>query len=118
MRTFSSSGVTWLGVLCALAGPGLITSGAYSATALAERALWLGAFVAMTGAIAIAAVRGERLSWCELGFRNTSWRSVVWAAGLAAFSIFIYGPLTYAALSHLRLAGFERGISNVNSLPR
>lgn len=112
---------TLIGLALALAGPGAIAALsealATNPETLAPRALALALFAAVLIAIATIAVFGERLRWRDLGFRRSGFTSPLWAAPVALFFIFLFGPAAFAALAALGIGGFELGLDRFAQLP-
>ncbi|MEM6734215.1 MAG: hypothetical protein AAF658_21810, partial [Myxococcota bacterium] len=81
----------YLGVPLALFGPGAVALLSVHLNAnspsLSNYAIALGVFVALLGCTIVIATKGERLGWRDIGFRHSSWRSVLWALPLAAFFV-------------------------------
>lgn len=113
---------TLLALFLALAGPLLVAMFsnqiATSPEALTPRAFSLLLFVLMLLAIVVIATKRECLLLKDLGFRRSSWRSLIWAAPIIAFFVFIFGPVAYAALDVLNLGSFDAGRQMLETLPR
>lgn len=114
--------LNWLGLALALAGPGVIalqsrpTSG--QALSVRNEVLWLAAFVLLVAAVVIIAFVGQNLTWDQIGFARTSWRSAPLGIVLALFFIFVFGPCANKALMKSSFAEFEAGQRAFASLPR
>jgi membrane protease YdiL (CAAX protease family) len=113
--------LTALGIIVSLLGPtalAVLSNGLPSTVdSLAVRAIGLLAFVGLVGCVAVIAVKGERLTWSDVGFGHTTWTSFVWAAGLACFFVFVFGPLAHASLVRLGVDSFNTGLAKISSLP-
>jgi len=113
--------LTALGIILALRGPAalsvLSTKIPSSFESLAVRAIELLAFVGLVGRVAAIAVKGERLTWSDVGFGCAAWTSFVWAAGLACFFVFVFGPLVPASLARLGVGSYNTGLAKMSLLP-
>jgi len=113
--------LTVLGIALSLFGPGAVALLAVRYLGprqpLAIRSLGLAAFVALVAGVAAIAVRGERLSGSDVGFGRVTWASVGWAAGLACFFMFVFGPLALLLLARLALGSFDSGMATLTGLP-
>jgi membrane protease YdiL (CAAX protease family) len=112
---------TTLGIFLSLLGPAVlaVVSNRSSSTpsSLGIRASELVAFVVLVGCVVAIAKKGERLTWSDVGFGHTSWLSFAWAAGLAGFFIFVFGPLASAALTRLGVGSYDTGLAKETALP-
>ncbi len=113
---------TLVALFLAMAGPLLVAMFsnqiATSPETLAPRAFSLLLFVLMLVAIVAIGTKRERLLLKDLGFRRSSWRSLIWAAPIVAFFVFVFGPTAYAALDALNLGSFDAGRQILETLPR
>jgi uncharacterized protein len=84
---------------------------------LAIRAIGLLAFLGLVGCVAVIALKGQQLTWSDVGCGHVAWTSFVWAAGLARFFVFVFGPLAHASLVGLGVGSFNTGPAKISSLP-
>jgi uncharacterized protein len=113
--------LSWPGLALALAGPGVIAflSRPASGQVLSVRSgvHWLAAFVLLVASVVIIALAGQKLSWDQIGFAGTSWRSVPLGIALALFFIFVFGPAATAVVTRCAHNGFEGGRKSLATLP-
>jgi membrane protease YdiL (CAAX protease family) len=110
----------WLNVVLALAGPFLVAmlgTQVFAAPSLAAHAIGLAAIVLLLVAVYAIALNSEGYSFARLGFGRISWLTPLLGTALAAFFIFVFGPLASLALKSLGVTGFERGLANTTQLP-
>ncbi|NJM96843.1 MAG: CPBP family intramembrane metalloprotease [Phormidesmis sp. RL_2_1] len=62
-------------------------------------------------------VFGEQQSLSSIGLHSLRWQSILWGLIFAGFLIFIYSPLLVWSMTKLGLAGFEKGLAKLESLP-
>jgi membrane protease YdiL (CAAX protease family) len=112
--------VTLLGLALALFGPGIVALAAKhsDAESSVEASLpWLFAFAALVAFIWTIAIFAENLGASDIGFAGTSLASIPLAVALAAFFIFLFGPLAAWELAKSGLGGFEAGVDRFAALP-
>ena len=115
-----STSVTLLGLALALFGPGVVAlaSKHYGAESSVEASLpWLLAFALLVAMVRAIAIFAENLGASAIGFAGTSLASIPLAVALAAFFIFLFGPLAAWALAKSGLGGFEEGVNRFAALP-
>jgi membrane protease YdiL (CAAX protease family) len=112
---------TFSGLALALLGPGIIafiwTHFTRGNLSLATSAPCLVAFILLVTIVAIIAVRGQKLTWADIGFGRIAFISVPSGVLLALFFIFVFGPAAYWALSITGLGSFAPGRSGLAQLP-
>lgn len=110
-----------LGLALALFGPGLVarlSKRSPGAESSVEASLpWLFAFLALVAAVWAIGIFAQRLGAPDLGFARTSLASLPLAIALAAFFIFVFGPLAAWALTKFNLGTFDAGASRFAGLP-
>jgi len=116
-----SAACGWIGLTLALIGPGVIallwSRWTPPQPSLADSAPWLAAFALLIAAVAAIAFGCERLTLADVGWGEISWRSLLYAAALTLFFIFIFGPLAVHALAKMKLASFGAGQNKLAALP-
>ncbi len=115
----TSAASAWANVIVALAGPLAIAilGAAFASDSLAAHAIGLLAIVLLVIGVYAAAFLLEGYDWQRLGFAKISWHTPLLGLALAAFFIFIFGPLATQALKSFDTAGFERGLAVTGRMP-
>jgi membrane protease YdiL (CAAX protease family) len=112
---------TAIGLVLALAGPGLVALASRRATAAEETVAqsfpWLLAFAALVVCVAAVAHWGERLLPADVGFGRLSLVSIPSAIALTLFLVLVFGPLAYRALAATGLGGFDAALGRLSALP-
>lgn len=112
---------TYLGLALALLGPGVVafvwTQTTRERLPPGASAPWLVAFIFLLAAVAMIALRGEKLTWAEIGFGRMSWLSAPSGFLLALFFIFIFGPIASWVLTNAGLGSFSDGRDTLARLP-
>lgn len=112
---------TTIGLGLAFGGPPLIAS--VSERSVSSGGIPTAELLSQCGLVAIcAAVLVTLLVWEEqplstIGLQPLRWQSLVWGLALAGFFVFVFSPLAVWMLQHLRLSGFEAGLSKLAKLP-
>jgi membrane protease YdiL (CAAX protease family) len=73
--------------------------------------------LALLAGILLIVVLWERESLSSIGLHPPGWQSLLWGIALALFFIYVFAPAAYRALHHLKVAGFDHGLSRLAGLP-
>jgi membrane protease YdiL (CAAX protease family) len=72
---------------------------------------------ALVAAVAMIALRGEKLTPADIGFGRMSWLSIPFAIALALFFILFFGPIASWVLARSGLGSFDPGRHSLATLP-
>lgn len=112
---------TLIGLTLALVGPGILALMSKGIESHPQRFILsivsLSLFILLVTSVVWVALRKENLTFRQLGFNNMTWRTFVGAFLLAAFFIFIYGPVIYIVLHQTGIGDFSSGMNSLQQLP-
>jgi membrane protease YdiL (CAAX protease family) len=116
-----SSLPTIIGLCFALGGPMLLANFGNQLSrnpdSLVSKILQQIALAMLFAIILGIVIFGEQQSLSSIGLHSLRWQSILWGLIFAGFLILIYSPLLVWSMTRLGLAGFEKGLAKLESLP-
>ncbi len=117
----TSPTLQWTNVTIALAGPLVVAVLGMQFTGMpgpATHAIGLAAIILIVIGVYTFAVCGEGYSLRHLGFARLSWQATpLLGIVLAAFYMFVFGPLAFQALAKFNAGDFGKGLEITRQLP-
>src|SRR5262249_38747093 len=73
--------------------------------------------IAICAAVLATLLVWEKQSFLAVGLQPLRWHSLVWGLALTCFFVFAFSPMAFWLLQHLRLSGFDAGLTKLAILP-
>ncbi len=74
-------------------------------------------FLSLFSGILLTVLFWEREPLSSIGLHPPGFQTFFWGIALALFFIYVFSPAAYRALRHLKVKGFEKGLSRLAGLP-